>query len=191
MAQTPEVLFVNPDYLKEYTQLNGSVEESYFDSHVLLAQDKHLHTYLGTRLFTKLKDDVRDGSLSGAYETLVNEHVRKVVVWWTMVEMLPNLHVKIHDGGLVIRSFESAQPVSKADLTRLIDQARDNAMYYTERMVEYLRHNTSTFPEYSRSEPGDILPEKQVYSVAGYEIGGGTRSGSYRREQLWRSIIRP
>ncbi len=63
-----------------------------------------------------------------------------------------------------------------------MDNARENAQYYTQRMIDYLCNNTSLFPEYSDSEPGDILPEKNVYSVAGYEVGG--RKNPYRDQRF-------
>tara|TARA_R100000654_G_scaffold3356_2_gene11406 strand:+ start:1614 stop:2183 length:570 start_codon:yes stop_codon:yes gene_type:complete len=182
MALTSEVLFVNADYVKHYSHINESVEEAYLDSHVMLSQDKHCQTYLGTRLFEKLKADIRSGSLAGNYVTLMDNHVRKVTLWWTLVEMLPHLHVKIHNGGLVVRTSENATGITKADLNREMDNARENAQYYTQRMIDYLCNNTSLFPEYSASEPGDILPEKHVYSVAGYEVGG--RKNPYRDQRF-------
>ena len=41
MALTAEVLFVNPDYLKRITQLNGGVEEAVMVPAIILAQDKY------------------------------------------------------------------------------------------------------------------------------------------------------
>ena len=182
MALTSEVLFVNADYVKHYSHINESVEEAYLDSHIMLAQDKHVHIYLGTQLFDKLKDDIRNGTLSGNYISLMDNHVRKVTLWWTLVEMIPHLHVKIHNGGLVVRTSENAINITKADLNREMDQARSNAQYYTQRMVDYLCNNTNLFPEYADAQPGDVLPEKHVYSVAGYEVGG--RKDTYRDQRF-------
>ena len=42
MGLTAEVLFVNPDYLKRITNLNGSVEDSYIVPSVIVVQDKYL-----------------------------------------------------------------------------------------------------------------------------------------------------
>ena len=90
-----EVLFINGDYMKRYSHLNGSVEESYMVSHIMLAQDKYIQSFLGTRLFEKLKTDIAGGTLAGNYEALVENHVRKVTLWWSMVEMIPHLYVRL------------------------------------------------------------------------------------------------
>ena len=42
MALTAEILFVNPDYMKRLTQLNGGVEDAVMIPAIILAQDKYL-----------------------------------------------------------------------------------------------------------------------------------------------------
>jgi hypothetical protein len=165
---TPEVLFINPDFAKRFSHLNGSVEESYMNSHVMLAQDKHVLAYLGSNLMAKLKADIVANTLAGDYLTLMDDYVRKVTLWWTMVEMIPNLHVKIMNGGLVIRTADNAVPITKEDLNRQMDLARQNAHHYTALMIRFLCDNN--LPEYL--DAGHVKPEKKVYSVSGYEIGG-------------------
>ena len=42
MALTAEVLFVNPDYIKRITNINGSIEDAYLVPSIILAQDKYI-----------------------------------------------------------------------------------------------------------------------------------------------------
>ena len=175
MAITQEVLFIGPEYAKKMSTINDSVEDSYMNTLILLAQDKHVHKYLGTRLFQKIKDDVRNDSISGNYESLLDKHIRKVTLWWMMIEMIPHLHVKIHNGGLVLRTAENAITISKEDLNRELDIARQNAHMYTNLMITYLCNNTDLFPEYLQHEPGDIYPEQNVVAgTAGFIVGSGS-----------------
>ena len=58
MALTPEILFVNPDYIKRITNINGSIEDAYLVPSIILAQDKYIQLYLGTDLLNKLKADI-------------------------------------------------------------------------------------------------------------------------------------
>lgn len=173
MALTQEVLFINPDYLKRLTQINGAVEDSVIVPAVILAQDKYLQQFLGTDLLEKLKTDVSGATLTAPYVILLDQYVRKVTTWWTMVELLPNLYVKLDNGGLVIRTAENTSAISPDDLHREIENARQNAQFYTSRMVEYLCNNTSSFPEYSSNSGGDMLPEKNVYFQNGMTISTG------------------
>lgn len=176
MALEAEVLFVNPDFLKRLTSLNGSVEDSYVIPSVILAQDKYLQQYLGTDLLDKLKADVKASSLTGNYLTLMDEYVRKVVCWWTMVDLVPTLYVKIDNGGLVIRSSDNTQAISPDDLYREVERARTNAQFYTQRLLSYLCNNSELFPEYSSNSNGDMTPDTQAYSQNGLTISGGNNA---------------
>jgi hypothetical protein len=173
MALQAEVLFVNPDYMKRLTQLNGGVEDAVMVPAIILAQDKYLQQYLGTDLLNKLKADVSAGTVTGDYATLLDSYVRKSTVWWSMVEMLPNLYVKLDNGGLVIRTAENTAAISEADLHREVENARQNAQFYTSRLVEYLCANQSSFPEYTSNTSPDMFPESQVYYQNGMTISHG------------------
>lgn len=173
MALQAEVLFVNPDYMKRITQLNGGVEDAVMVPAIILAQDKYLQQYLGTDLLNKLKAEVSGGTLTGVYEALLDGYVRKVTVWWTMVELLPNLYVKLDNGGLVIRTSDATAPISPDDLHREIENARQNAQFYTTRLVEYLCANMTLFPEYTSNSGADMFPDSAVYFQNGMTISGG------------------
>ena len=173
MALTAEVLFVNPDYMKRMTQLNGGVEDAVMVPAIILAQDKHIQQYLGTDLLNKLKADIQADTLTGNYEALVDGYVRKATVWWSMVELLPNLYVKLDNGGLVIRTAENTSAISEDDLHREIENARQNAQFYTTRLVEYLCANMTLFPEYTSNSGADMFPDSAVYFQKGMTISGG------------------
>lgn len=173
MALSAEILFVNPDYMKRLTQLNGAVEDATMVPAIILAQDKHVQQYLGTELLNKLKADISGTGVTGDYVTLLDDYVRKATVWWAMVEMLPNLYVQLDNGGLVIRTAENTAAISSADLHREIENARQNAQFYTTRMVEYLCNNSTLFPEYSSNSGADMLPERTAYYQNGMTISHG------------------
>tara|TARA_R110000782_G_scaffold7345_7_gene24785 strand:- start:121 stop:669 length:549 start_codon:yes stop_codon:yes gene_type:complete len=176
MSLEKEILFVNPDYLKRLTNLNGSVEDSYVIPSVILAQDKYLQQYLGTELLDRLKADVEGGTLTGDYLLLMDNYVRKVVCWWTMVDLVPSLYVKIDNGGLVIRTSDNTSSISPDDLHREVERARTNAQFYTQRLVSYLCDNTDLFPEYSTNSNGDMSPDREAYSQNGMTVSYGGKS---------------
>jgi hypothetical protein len=173
MALTPEILIVNPDYLKRLTNLNGSIEDSYLIPSVIIVQDKIIQQYLGTQLLTKVLAEIKAGSLSGVYLTLVDEYVRKATAWWTMVDLIPSLYVKIDNGGLVVRMAENTTPISPDDLHREVERARQNAQFYTERLVSYLCQNSSLYPEYNSNTGSDMSPLRETYNQNGmtYSLG--------------------
>ena len=174
MALTAEVLFVNPDYIKRITNINGSIEDAYLVPSIILAQDKYIQLYLGTDLLEKLKSDISGSSLLGDYATLMDSYVRKSTLWWTMVELIPSLYVKMDNGSLVLRVSEDTQAISPDDLHREVERARQNAQFYSYRLYEYLSHNSGLFAEYSTNTGADMLPQPADYYQSGMSISGKT-----------------
>tara|TARA_R110000796_G_scaffold122974_1_gene237278 strand:- start:716 stop:1243 length:528 start_codon:yes stop_codon:yes gene_type:complete len=175
MAIIAEVLFINMDYLKRFTNLNGSVLEDYVTPSIKMAQDKYVQSYLGTDLFDKLKADITAATLAGNYITLMDTYVRDVTVWWTMVELLPNMRARVDNGGLVVRTSEDSQPASGTEIRVLQGQARDNAQFYTKRLIDYLCENSSLFPEYSSNTGADINPTTKAYYDSGFTVSSNRR----------------
>jgi len=167
MAIAAEVLLLNEDLYKKWTPLNGAVDPNLIEPHIILAQDKYLEAYLGTDLYVKIKTDAGAGTITGVYLTLLDTYIRKVVLWWTMVEALPSLHVKVDNGTIAIRTSEDTTQISQTELQQFIDKARDNAQMYTKKMVDYLCANSSSFPEYSSNTFPDRCPKTDVYGNSG------------------------
>tara|TARA_R110002074_G_scaffold87830_3_gene193883 strand:+ start:5971 stop:6543 length:573 start_codon:yes stop_codon:yes gene_type:complete len=188
MAITKEVLFINTDYLKHLTTLTGTVNDDYIVSSVILSQDKYMQGFLGTDLYVKIKEEIQEATgPSGNYLTLLDEHIRKCTAWWTMVELIPNLYVQLDNGGLVIRSADNTTAISQEDLHREIERARQNAQFYTSRMIAYLCNNSSLFPEYNSNSSEDMSPETTVYYQNGMTVslGSNLKNPKYRMPHNW------
>jgi len=104
MALQPEVLLIDENYIKKYTWINGSVDPLLMYPAIYLAQDKYAQLYLGTDLYNRIKEDVVNDDITGAYATLLDNYLRRMIMWWTMYEVLPHLYVKTDNGSLVIRT---------------------------------------------------------------------------------------
>lgn len=141
------VYFVNTEYIKENTQLNGSVEDTYLRPAVKVAQDLRIVPHLGHSLRDKLIADISGDTVAGAYQTLLRDYIRPALAWWTVFEYLPDAMTKIDNSGLVQRLSDDASPVTSVEYNRLRQNAEDKAEHYTNLMIEYLCENTSSFPE--------------------------------------------
>ena len=158
-----EIQLISCDYLKKVTQLNGAIDDDQIRPFITVAQDLHLETYLGTDLIEYLKTN--RASLSGLYLTLFQKHVVKVLAWWTLVEVLPHLYVKVDNGSLVLRTSEDTNAITESDLTRTVEDARQTATAYTEKMIRWLCHNH--LPEYESNTNEDQRPVRSVSRVNG------------------------
>jgi len=140
-----EVLFINDVYIKKYTQINGAVDPNLLYPSIYLAQDKYLHAYLGTNLYDTLKDMIANDTLSGDYQTLVDDYCRRMLMWWVVVEAMPSLMYKIDNGSLVQRTSEDVQTIS--DTVFILN--------------DYLCANSNLFPEYN----DNVWPQRCPISI--------------------------
>ena len=132
-----EALFITRDDLVRLTALNGNTDTDKFIQFVKIAQDIHHENYLGTKLTEKLKDliingDIEDPSFSN-YKELLEIYVKPMLIYWAMVEYLPNAAYTIANKGIYKHSSENAENVDKLEVDFLTNKYTSIAKEYTDR----------------------------------------------------------
>lgn len=173
MALQPEVLFIDENYIKKYTWINGSVDPLMLYPAIYLAQDEKIQQYLGTDLYYKIKDDLEANTISGNYLLLLDRFIRRATCWWAMYEVLPHLYVKTDNGSLVQHTSEDTTTISESSYEKYREQTRQKAMFFTARMVDYLCYNQSLFPEYLTNTQNQMWSDTNVYPSNNFEISSG------------------
>jgi len=153
-----EALLIGRADVVKFTAMNGNVDTDKFIQYIKISQDIHIQNYLGTDLFKKIQADIIAGTLAGDYLSLVNVHIKPMLIHWAMVEYLPFAAYTIANKGVFKHSSENAENVSKEEVDFLIEKERDLAQYYTDRFISYMTFNNSLFPEYSSNNNDDINP---------------------------------
>jgi|TARA_R100000482_G_scaffold58302_2_gene21181 hypothetical protein len=157
------ILFISENKLKDSTALGGNVDNEFILPYLKVAQKKYIETKLGTDLFVKLQNDISGSSLSGVYQTLVDDYIQDALVHWAFYECLPFLRVRVSNNGIGVKTSENLESMSQEDMSSLREEIRNTAEFYTERLVDYIRHNTSSYPEYNTNTGPDVSPTKNVY----------------------------
>ena len=157
------ILFISENKLKDSTALGGNVDNEFILPYLKVAQKKYIETKLGTDLFVKLQNDISGSSLSGVYQTLVDDYIQDALVHWAFYECLPFLRVRVSNNGIGVKTSENLESMSQEDMHTLREEIRNTAEFYTERLVDYIRHNTSSYPEYNTNTGPDVSPTKNVY----------------------------
>lgn len=157
------VLYTTPTIVKRDTPLGSQVDENLIIPYLRMAQDKEILPYLGTQLDTKLKADITASTLTGYYQTLVEDYIVPSMVQFAFVMIAPMLRVRFSNNSVTIVSSEQGQSADMGDIKPLRDLARDMAEFYRERMIEFIRHNPTEFPEYNTNTGADITPTRRNY----------------------------
>ena len=159
-------IFISEDKLKSSSTVNGNVDAELLKPYMKVAQDLHIHTILGTDLYDAIQDGIQNSTLTSAETTLLNDYIADALVQWTLFEALPFLSYKIMNADIVRKASENSQSASKQDITWLRDITRNTAEFYTKRLVDYLKNNSSDFPEYTTNSGADMTPSKTSYTSA-------------------------
>ena len=157
------VLFISESKLKDSTAINLNVDVDLLLPYVRQAQKLYVETKLGTDLTKKLKDEITDATLTGAYKTLVDDYIGDMLPNWAFYHAIPFLRFKIENGNIYSKTSETGTALSTEEAQHLREEVRNTAEYYTERMIDYVRNNTSSFPEYSTNTGADVSPDRNAY----------------------------
>ena len=175
------VLFISEQKLKESTAINLNVDTNILLPYVRQAQKLYVETKLGTQLNQKLKDLITAGTIgnvaNAAYKTLLDDYIGDMLPNWAFYHAIPFLRFKIENGNIYSKTSETGNSLTTEESQHLREEVRNTAEYYTERMIEYICNNTSSFPEYSTNSGADVNPDKNAY-YAGMNLERPMRQGT-------------
>ena len=161
------VLFISEAKLKDSTAINLNVDVELLLPYVRQAQKLYVETKLGTDLTQKLKDLITAGTIGNvgneAYKTLVDDYIGDMLPNWAFYHAVPFLRFKIENGNIYSKTSETGTALSTEEAQHLREEVRNTAEYYTERMIEYVRNNITSFPEYNTNSGADVSPDENAY----------------------------
>ena len=158
-----QVYFVSPARVKRDTALGSTVDEDLIHPFIQIAQDRQIWPALGTRLYDKLKADVAASAVTGAYETLMQDYIQPALTQFVFVELLYVMRLRFSNNSITVADSEVGSSASTTDIKLVKEQATSIAMFYRQRMIDYICDNTDQFPEYSQNTGSDLSPTTRNY----------------------------
>ena len=161
------VLFISEAKLKDSIAINLNVDPEILLPYVLQAQRIYIETKLGTTLYEKLESLITAGTIGNvgneAYKTLVDEYIGDCLPSWAFHMCIPYLRFKTENGNIYSKTSETGTALSTEEAQHLREEVRNNAEYFTERMIKYITNNITLFPEYNTNSGADISPDQNAY----------------------------
>ena len=161
------VLFISEERLKDSTTIGLNVSSELLLPWIKKSQKLYVETKLGTDLNQKLKDLIVAGTVNDggneAYATLLNDYIADMLPSFALYMALPFLRFKIENGNIYSKTSETGTALSTEEAQHLRSEVLNTGEYYTERMIEYICNNTSSFPEYSTNTGADVNPDRNAY----------------------------
>jgi hypothetical protein len=161
------VLFISEEKLKDSTAINLNVDPNLLLPYVRQAQKLYVEPKLGTQLTEKLKDLITLGTIGDvgneAYKTLLDDYIGDMLPNWAFYHAVPFLRFKIENGNIYSKTSETGNALSTEESQSLREEVSNTAQYYTERLIDYICNNTSSFPEYNTNTGADVNPDQNAY----------------------------
>jgi hypothetical protein len=161
------VLLISEQKLKDSTAINLNVDVNILLPYVLQAQTLYIEPKLGTQLYEHIKGLIQAGTIGDAgnvaYKTLLDDYISFVLVNYSFYHAIPFLRFKIENGNIYSKTSETGTALTTEESQSLREEISNTAQYYTERLIEYIRNNTSDYPEYSTNSGADVNPDKNAY----------------------------
>lgn len=164
------ILFISVDTIKDRTGLHFNVDPKLVYPDILFAQDAYILPVLGTALYDKLQTDIENKQLACPYETLLNDYITPCLVYQVMAELPMALSYQFYNKGVVKKTGEGQSEPSASELTEVAQRYNSRAEYYRQRLVKYLKQQSSQnlFPEYLNPGSGvdTVVPDNQAYTIS-------------------------
>lgn len=156
-----EALLITRDDIVKFTALNGNIDTDKFIQFIKIAQDTHIQNFLGTDLLERIQADIVAGTLANPYLMLVTKYIKPMLIHWAMVEYLPFSAYTIANKGIYKHQSENSETVEKSEIDFIVEKERSIAQHYTQRFIDYICFNNTTFPEYTSNTNGDMYPDSK------------------------------
>lgn len=156
-------LLISEAKLKAFTDINNNLDPALIKSTIREAQIIHITRLLGSKLYDKIISDVDAGTLTGNYQTLVDDYVQDSLLYWAYYESLEAIYLRPRNNGLLQpQGGDNSLSVDMMVYDKKRQSVKNKAEYFSERLVDFLCFNNNLFPEYGTETNDDIYPDSGI-----------------------------
>lgn len=164
-----DVLFISEDYIKQNTIVDENVDMKLLLPTVLDVQNIELHPCLGTNLYNDLTTKIAAGSTNADEDTLIKSYIAPMLAKYVMVDSSVNLLMRYRNKNVSNKNSDNSQPVDYTEMRFLMDNWRNKAEFYKQRLIDYLQCNSDLFPTYcTEDECCELSPESNAFTSSFY-----------------------
>lgn len=160
------VLFITETLVKSRTAISEAIDGKQILPVIKLAQDKYILPALGSGLYNRLQEGIDIGNLSQDEKNLLDNYITDSLLWFTIGEMVISTSFQFFSKGVMQKGAEESNNPSKGQLELLERKYMSNGEFYKQRLIDYLRENSTMFAEYLQYGAGfdAIAPQIQAYT---------------------------
>lgn len=148
--------FITPEYVYRWSIVDDNVDPNLLQTFIIKAQDINIQTAIGNNLYVKLMSDISNNTISGYYQTLVNDYIQKCQLEWTIYHALPYINYRLTNKAVSEKKSDSSDATELKNIQYLREDVRSTAEFLTRRITEYIINNQAQFPEFFFMTPAQL-----------------------------------
>lgn len=157
------VLFISEKTIKENSLVSNNVDGKYIQNAIRTAQDISLQPIIGSKMFKKLAQMIQDDALTDLYRNLLVDYIQPILVNSVMSDLVLQLTYKFRNMGAVQTTDTNLMLPSLKDLQYIREDYNMKAMFYMNRLSDYLEANCTKFKEYPGCGCGELKAKRTAY----------------------------
>lgn len=153
------ILITNED-IKRFSPIKGNLDDDKLSSYIEIAQDIHLQSYLGTKLYDAIQTYALTNTMPTEYDLLIESYIKPMLMRWALVEYMPFAAYTIANNGVFKHNSENSETVTVEEVDGLTLKYTNLAKHYTKRLIDFLCHNSVNYPEFNDNVGSDLRPSR-------------------------------
>jgi hypothetical protein len=164
MPFLPVVYFVTPDYILDRTPIEKNVDQDKLVPWILISQDLHIQSILGSDFYDHLKAGISANTLNNDETYLIRNYIQPAIAQWVFYESYISLNYKVTNKAVSKERSEYSEPLSLDELKYSRSAIRNTAEYYSKRLQKYMIDYNYLFPLYNQTtSKANVIKQKDNY----------------------------
>ncbi len=141
-------LLISEAKVRAFSDINESVDDSLMVNAIREAQDIVMQPIMGTKLYNTLIEKIDNNSLSGSYQTLVDDYIQPALIYASLYNITENVYVRTRNNGLLTPTGgENSVNVDKTMYDTKRQSISNKQQFYSDQLSRYLNEKYNLFPE--------------------------------------------
>ena len=141
-------LLISEAKVRAFSDLNESVDDSLMVNGVREAQDIVIQPIIGTKLYNELILKIDNNSVSGSYQTLIDDYIQPALIYASLYNITENVYVRTRNNGLLTPTGgENSVNVDKTMYDTKRQSISNKQQFYSDQLSRYLNEKYNLFPE--------------------------------------------
>ena len=151
-----DVLLLSWTKLKQYSDINDSVDPDLIKNNIRTAQDIELQRIIGTVLYQKLLTLVENDEMglpaNAVYKTLLDDYIQPMLLYASYYETLESIYLRVRNNGLLTpQGGENSINVDRQVYDMKRQSVRNKMEFYADKLTRYIAEEESSYPELTQN----------------------------------------